>query len=180
MANRAYLYSVNCLPSKGDPTDPLRIVGISEFSYDIPLAFHILVSGNPQRCPSTIWTSPDAEAIAGDYDLGVERLLKFLDRLEHPEIDRLKEDAKLFLENEANRNSYFLLEPLEIFGLGEWDEDDPFEELLDYVSYLEPVAEAKRQELLDSQSSLDEQVASRVLHSLGVSDWQNALYYGPR
>ncbi len=162
-----------------DSADPLRIAGIAEFSYEIPLAFHLLVSGNPQRCPSTIWAPPEAEAIAGDYDLGVQRLLDFLDRLDHPEIDRVKEDAKSFLTYEDNKNAYLLLEPMEIFAFDEWDEEDPFEELLDYVSNLEPVAEAKRQEFIDARSNQDDEAASVALLSLGVSDWSNALYYSP-
>ncbi len=179
MANRAYLYSVSRLPTTGDSADPLRIVGIAEFSYEIPLAFQLLVSGNPRRCPSTIWASPEAEAIAGDYDLGVRCLIEFLDRLQHPEIDRVRDYAKSFLTRDENKNAYFLLEPMEIFAFDEWDKDDPIEELLDYVSSLESVADAKRQELVDAQSRQDDEAASRILLSLGVSNWANALYYSP-
>ncbi len=52
MANRAYLYSTSFLP--GAETEFRRIVGLSEWSYDIPLAFKLLLTGNPHRCTSLI------------------------------------------------------------------------------------------------------------------------------
>ncbi|TWT88427.1 hypothetical protein Mal64_19080 [Pseudobythopirellula maris] len=177
MANRSYLYSANRLPSRDTSLEVLRTVGIAEFNYDIPIAFMLLVSGNPQRCPSSIWASSEAEAIAGDYQIGVQRLLDFLRRVEHPEVNALIESTQAFLADERNKNSYFLLEPCEIFELGEWESDDTFDELLDYISGVDQVAEHVREKFSDAAQGQQTQYANNLLYSLGVSNWSNILYY---
>ena len=66
MANRSYLYSADTLPTS-DVNQKPRVVGISEWNYDIPVAFRLLLSGYPRKCRSVIWDFPDEIAIAGDY-----------------------------------------------------------------------------------------------------------------
>ena len=48
MANRSYLYAI-----KGDKT-----VGISEYNYDIPIAYKVLLSQNTKRVKSKINKNP--------------------------------------------------------------------------------------------------------------------------
>lgn len=60
MANRAYLYA-----KKGN-----EVAAISEYNYDIPIAYKILVSCNTKRVRSTIFKTPFKIALRGDLILG--------------------------------------------------------------------------------------------------------------
>lgn len=71
MANRAYLYA------KKDEA----FVAISEYNYDIPIAYKILVSCKTKRVRSSIFGSPFKIALRGNFEEGVERLYAFLEEL---------------------------------------------------------------------------------------------------
>jgi hypothetical protein len=98
---------------------PAETVGLSEWPYAIPLSYAILVSVETAQCPSTIWE--DAIAFVGDYDGGLARLKGFLGKVTAPAAQPLIEETLAFLESDANRRRFILLEVQEIFEM----DDDP-------------------------------------------------------
>lgn len=164
MANRSYLYSVDELPIAGAEQKP-RVVGISEWNYDIPLAFRLLLSAHPRKCHSLIWDYPDEIAVAGDYEQGVARLLGYLDELNRPELAELREEARAFLTAAENKRQYFVLECGEIFEMD-----------------LEPLTaqnERLLSELLDLETNSPEPTAAADINALGLGNWSNILYFDP-
>lgn len=71
MANRAYLYGI-----KGK-----KVSGISEYNYDIPISYKILLSQNTKRVKSKIFRSPFKIALQRNFEKGVEKLNEFLEEL---------------------------------------------------------------------------------------------------
>jgi len=119
MANRSYLFSTPAIPSpSGDLPKPIR--GISEYNWDIPWVHQVLVSVNTQRCASAIWNAQIG--IVGDYDAGVERLDRMVQRL--TSLGKLTGDtaeeaqkALDFLRQDKSRQRYFFLETGEILSI---------------------------------------------------------------
>lgn len=52
MANRSYLYSTNVVPGPDVKKATRTLTGISEWNYDIPIIYKLLLSGNPRPCKS--------------------------------------------------------------------------------------------------------------------------------
>lgn len=65
MANRAYLYSIDVVPDK-DPEQKRAIKELSEFKWDIPLAFKLLVAHETKICQS-ILCDEEKIGLIGDY-----------------------------------------------------------------------------------------------------------------
>jgi hypothetical protein len=195
MANRSYLYSSNFAPSPDVNEAERRITGISEWKYDIPVVFKILLSGNPRKCLSSIWEVPEEIAIVGDYDQGLGRLLRFLDRIPLPEVIPLKEEARQFLTDEANKNCYFILECGEIFELYDEPLTEQNDSLLAEIRNIEPLMESALAALLPRQASAakasgffsrrlgrkppapERKGSADALHSLGLGYWSSILYF---
>jgi hypothetical protein len=195
MANRSYLYSSNFAPSPEVNEADRRITGISEWNYDIPIAFKILLSGNPRKCLSSIWEVSEEIAIVGDYDHGLDRLLRFLDRITLPEVIPLKEEARQFLTDKANKNRYFILECGEIFELHDEPHTEQSDSLLAEIRNIEPLIESALADLLPSQASAakasdffsrrqgrkppapERKGSADALYSLGLGNWSSILYF---
>lgn len=126
MANRSYLYALSSQPTQYADR-PETITGLSEWPYDVPLAYYILLSGNPRLCASLVSDgfendSPDNRtrlyAITGDFETGLARFERFaaVVRRAAPDTSTLLRDslaeAADFLTN--HRNRYFLLETIEL------------------------------------------------------------------
>jgi hypothetical protein len=83
MGNRSFLYAMDRLPSiDGDP--PGKATGLSDWAYDIPLSYRLLVSEQPRTCVLyDLCDDTDDEplALAGEADGGYSRLCRFLDLL---------------------------------------------------------------------------------------------------
>ena len=95
MANRSYLYVVDEIPGPGrTPT----IKALSEWRWDIPDAFRVLLSPAPQAVPSTIWSAP-IQAVLGDYDAGLAAFERFLAAL--PPSPEVEEQAATALAAKA-------------------------------------------------------------------------------
>ena len=194
MANRAYLYSTNFVP--GTETEERRIVGLSEWRYDIPIVFKLLLSGNPKRCSSLIWEEPDAIAVIGNYDEGVARLLEFLECVPHPAVAALAEEAREFLEADQNRNDYFLLEPNEIFDLGNDAPEEQADSLLAEFADLGPQMEKAIAELearmheedhppgffarlFGARTPVRRDNSNDMVYAFGLGGWSRSLFYQP-
>ena len=95
MANRCYLYSL----SGCSDVDGIKITGLSESEYNIPLIYRILASVNPIASKSVVFDSEEKIAITADYAGGVQKLSEYFSRL--PEKYRNKADKVLsFLRDE--------------------------------------------------------------------------------
>jgi hypothetical protein len=198
MANRSYLYSSNFVPSPDANEVDRRMTGIAEWNYDIPIAFKVLLSGNPRKCRSSIWEVPEEIAIVGDYDLGLARLFRFLDRIPLPEVVPLKEEARRFLTDEANKNRYFVLECGEIFEMDEVPLSEQNDRLLAEVRNIEPLVEAVLANLSPSQPTtakprgflsrllgreppaVAKKASAAGVDSVGLGNWSNILYFDLR
>ena len=53
MANRSYLYSLSNRPTSYADR-PETISGLSEWPYDVPFIYRLLMSGDPQLCASLV------------------------------------------------------------------------------------------------------------------------------
>ena len=126
MANRSYLYSLSNRPSSYADR-PQTISGLSEWAYDVPFSYRILMSGDPQLCASLISDgfnddSPNLKsklyAINSDFELGFEHLKKFFAILQPlisntaPHLAAGLAETVAFLE--AHRDRYLLLETVEL------------------------------------------------------------------
>ncbi|WP_143220316.1 MULTISPECIES: hypothetical protein [unclassified Achromobacter] len=81
MANRSYLYSLDNRPASYADR-PGTIGGLSEWPYDVPFIYRLLMSADPQRCASLISDGLDGSpvplhAISAPFDAGFERVSRF-------------------------------------------------------------------------------------------------------
>lgn len=193
MSNRCYLYSASEIPRQPSGKQRSQIGGISEWSYEVPLVFKVLLSGNPRTCHSVIWDVPDKIAILADYSEGVERLFQFMERISIPEITPLKDEAHRFLSAKENKQRYFLLEAGELFAM---DVENPVHQnakLLDEIMTIENVIpqvitrlasaaavdpKQSSKKKVKSTSDASSNKRSRSLLELGFGYWSNQLYFG--
>lgn len=121
MANRSYLYAIGFDRSRKAYQVGGPIHGLAEYTYDIPLAYKILVSQNARPVCSIIWADPQPVAIQGDFDAGCQKLFAFLNTLaaadifEPAKLERQIQASKTFLAQ--NRLPYAFLEAGEIYEM---------------------------------------------------------------
>ncbi|GHU10393.1 hypothetical protein FACS1894185_1750 [Betaproteobacteria bacterium] len=196
MANRSYLYSTNAIPGPTAKANGRKLIGISEWNYDIPIVFKLLLSGNPKTCLSSIWETPEEIALLGDYASGVKVLEGFLSKVTLPSAQALIAEAIKFLNKPENLNQYFVLECGEIFAM----EDTPLLEqnleLFEQVKNLQPEVDAALQSLLPPpveppkpvgffskllgrtpEPPKPAQVPIESIYALGLGNWSNILYF---
>lgn len=86
MANRSYLYSLSNRPASYADR-PESISGLSEWAYDVPFMYRLLMSGDPQLCASLVSDGFDTDApehktklhaISSRFDPGFERVKRFV------------------------------------------------------------------------------------------------------
>ena len=195
MANRSYLFASDVVPAPGISPNEHRAIGISEWNYDIPIVFKLLLSASPQPCPSLVWPTAGSVALVGDYAEGLARLKAFLGRIERADALPLIEEGLEFLNRETSRRKYLVLECAEIFSM---DREDLMQcntqlagELLnlekEVVAALEsilpsPVEKRKRAGLL--AKLLGRTTAPpppgadplQAVYRLGLGNWSNDLY----
>lgn len=204
MANRSYLYSTNIAPGPDAVAQGRKLVGISEYRYDIPIVFKLLLSGNPRACPSSIWDSNGDIALMGDYESGLANLERFLAQIRQPEAQPEIAAALAFLKNPANRNPYFVLECGEIFDMTDEPLPDQNLALLQSIRNLQPELDAALQSLQPTAQAAPEPIAKprpkgflarlfrqadptppskpaprpiQAIHALGLGHWSNILYF---
>ncbi len=186
MANRSYLYAANHIPSRNTSNADNRLVGISEWNYDVPIAFKLLLSQGTQKCTSSIWTVPEEAAIAGDYELGVARLMAYLERINDPAVLPLKEEARQFLTAPENKRRYFVLECGELFDMI----DSPWDVQTDLLlNEIRRVAEAEESARVNAPlpgflgrlfgAKRSHAIPPVKVESLGLGNWSNILYFDP-
>ncbi|MBB1602042.1 hypothetical protein [Variovorax sp. UMC13] len=91
MANRSYLYSLSNRPASYADR-PETISGLSEWPYDVPFMYRLLMSGDPRLCASLIsdgleGDEPDDKirlhAIGSDFATGFARVQRFIAIVRH-------------------------------------------------------------------------------------------------
>ncbi|MDP9898779.1 DUF7822 domain-containing protein [Variovorax ginsengisoli] len=90
MANRSYLYSLSNRPTSYDDR-PETIAGLSEWAYDVPFIYRLLMSADPQLCASLVADGLDHDeesdketrlyAISSPFAPGLERVTRFAEIL---------------------------------------------------------------------------------------------------
>ncbi|MCW5233079.1 DUF7822 domain-containing protein [Verminephrobacter eiseniae] len=191
MANRSYLYASNVVPGPDVKAQAHTVAGISEWNYDIPIVYKLLLSGNPRPCRSFIWNTPHDIALVGGYAPGVERLTAFLNRIDLPAARPLIEETLGFLADAGNIKQYFILECGEIFEMG----DDPMQvqnaRLLEEIKNLDAAVEQVLGSLRPAKPSPWSVIARlfgakppptaedplQVVRDLGLGNWSNVLYH---
>lgn len=181
MANRAYLYSTDKHPSE----EKKKIIGISEWSYEIPIVFKVLLSGDTEQTRSMIWCEcEDNISIVGDMDKGIKKLKDFLSKVECD--SNLKEEAISFLEATENNQKYLVLECGEIHdmldcNLGEANAK-VFNDILNIdieieqtLIKLSPPKEKKG--FLNSLFGKKEVSNPMPIGRIGLGEWSNILYF---
>ena len=198
MANRSYLYTTNVIPGPDAKAQGRRLIGVSEFRYDIPIVFKLLVSGGTRPCLSSIWNNQEEIALLGDRASGVEKLAAFLSRVADPAAQPLVAEALEFLGRPENQNPYFVLECGEIFDMEDRAVFDQNMELLDQIKRgLQPEVEEALQSLRPPPEEPRPPVGGwwarllgrgpqpgkppydplPALHALGLGNWSNHLYF---
>ena len=193
MANRSYLYSTNVIPGSAVQKENRRQLGISEWNYDIPLVYKLLLSGQTRACRSSIWESPGEIAALGDYAQGLARLEGFLAEIVHPAARPLVAEALEFLTRDRNHNPYFLLECVEICEMSNDPVVDQNAGLIDEINNLEPeilharsvlsALSTKRQNAFLKLVGAKENSGVHAIdplepiRDLGLGNWSNVLYF---
>lgn len=86
MANRSYLYSLSNRPTSYEDR-PEMISGLSEWAYDVPFVYRLLMSADPQLCASLVSDGFEDDeglvqkkrlyAISSPFEPGFERVRRF-------------------------------------------------------------------------------------------------------
>lgn len=191
MANRSYLYTTNHLPESSEWKELRDLHSISEWNYDIPVAFKLLLAGNPMAVKSSIWETPEKIAIAGDFQTGLAALNEYLSRLP-PEAEALVTETKSFLSTASNERKYFILECGEIFDMEEGsleaknlaliEEIKSISNKIDTLAVPNPITpEVPQRGFLDKVLGRKQESPKidslEPFYSLGLGNWSNILYF---
>lgn len=187
MANRCYLYTTDHLPGNAAWREKKDLRGIAEWNDDIPLAFQILLSGNPVAVPSSIWDSPHPLAIAGDAATGLRRLMDYLQLLP-PQAEPLVADTRAFFAEAGKPGAYFVLECREIYDYNDRDMAVQNSKIISQIAAVgDDLSALYRPEPAAAEPFL-RRVIRRLLKlpppsplepyfEIGLGLWSNILYY---
>lgn len=185
MANRSYLYSTNFIPDSPEWREKKTLHGLSEFRYDIPLVFKILLTGNPIVCRSSIWETPEKIAIAGDYAHGLENLTTYFNRITDSAAQPLIDEALQFLRAPKQARKHFILECGEIFDLTEGSLAEKNIALLAEIQAIGadidhlpvPLPVNAKQGILSKLFRLRAPDALSPYYEIGLGGWSEILYF---
>ena len=147
MANRSYIYSIDFDRSSRKKQETDKMYGLSEYPYEIPLSYKILVSQETKMTDSIIWDYEYPIAIQGNFELGRKKLFDFLNELlkknifDKTELENQIKEAKEFLFEEKRNLKFVFLENGEIYEMGdekiEAQNQNLFEEISDINQIIE-------------------------------------------
>ncbi|MDR2237841.1 MAG: hypothetical protein LBE92_17090 [Chryseobacterium sp.] len=116
MANRSYLYTAS--------KELTQLRDVSEWNYDIPLFYKIVLGSETQMSASKIWNFELPIVIKGDFKNGLKKFYDFLDYLEtQQDLDKeaiagYRQDTLDFFEKYPERAlDLFFMEGGEIFDM---------------------------------------------------------------
>jgi hypothetical protein len=171
MANRSYLYSIDAVPYCD--SNRRHVIGLSEWNFDIPLAYKLLVSKNPCVCRSMIWDVEDPVAIVGDYQAGLQLLKSFLAETRSDVLKSAANEAIRFLSDPKVQQPLILLECGEIFDL---DGENWAEQNAALLQEIKDIGRRTEGYWRHTRSDADETIAKEI----GLrARWSNILYFEP-
>lgn len=187
MAHRCYLYTTDHLPGSAEWTEKKALRGISEWPDAIPLSFQILLSGNTVAVRSSIWDSPEPLALAGDSEIGLRRLMDYLQLLP-AQAEPLVAETKSFFAQADNRRKYFILECREIFDYADAEMAVKNAEIRAQIAAIGDDLSGLYLPEPDGPESLLRRILRRLLkmpppsplgpyYEVGLGLWSNLLYY---
>ena len=198
MANRSYLYSLDFDINKEKRNEDKKVCGLSEWPYDVPLAYKILLSQESKLSKSIIWETDEKIAIIGDFYKGREKLFSFLDELlkmnllDKNELENQILETKEYLNNPKHENKYIILECEEIFEMNEDELENQnkilYEEVLKIDGTINNFIEEIKKPLNKdnygvkklinrNKLTLEQAVNAVKLNLLGIAFWSDVLYY---
>jgi len=165
MANRSYLYAINEAPVEGND-ETRKILGLSEYNYNIPFLFLWLVSFKPKATPSSIFDKKENLAIIGDAKAAREAMEDVFQSLpqDHPQKENVEKTLNFFNRAWVREYPYILLEPGEIFDLSEQKMSLQLAELLH---------EVKQANAVNFLKAIEED-------NPPCDYWTHTLYYEPK
>ena len=199
MANRSYLYSLDFDINKEKRNEGKKVCGLSEWPYDIPLAYKILMSQESKLSKSIIWETDEKIAILGNFYKGRERLFSFLDKLlkmnllDKNELESQIFETKEYLNDSKHENKYIILECGEIFEMNEDELENQnkflYEDILKIDvainNFIEEIKKPLNKDHYDvkklinrNKLSIEKAVNTVKLNLLGIAFWSDVLYYG--
>ncbi|NDV94111.1 hypothetical protein D0T84_04150 [Dysgonomonas sp. 521] len=180
MANRSYLYSIDFDVTQQKRTEQDKVLSISEWNYDIPISYKILLSVNTRKSHSLIWNYEHPIALTGDYEAGKNKLYEFLQRVydlnlyDKEELQEIIKQTKEFLDREDRKQKYFFLECGEIYEM----EDTPLEEQNDDLLEAILDVEADINEFINVVEELNNEIKVReeMLEEAKNASWIKKLF----
>jgi hypothetical protein len=180
LANRSYLYATNVVPTADPAPATRKRIGISEWGWETPLVYKLLLSGDPRVTPSTLWRSPHNLAIVGDYAKGVDKLRAFLARIELPEAQPQIAEALAFLDADLNRLPWLVLECGELYELEDEDMGQLNARMHECIQQIDGELDAVLETLQPDyrgKPGSEHDTPQEALAALGLGQWSNVLYF---
>lgn len=193
MSHRACLYACN-MPPTGEKSKDFKVTGIAEHKSEVPFVFKLMVSGNARLCPSTIWSGGEDVAIVGDFEIGAERLVQFLARIDGEKTHALVQETLDYLDGLRGDAKFVLLEPAEVLIEGDDDDKDrkrlaallaEIQRLEDPKTYEREVARVngapdRKPGFLDRLFGFSVRTDPvEEMYDLGLGAWDEVLYFDP-
>lgn len=167
MANRSYLFLLNFDRTTRKKEESDKILGLSEYSYTIPVSYKILLSQECKLTDSILWDYEHPISIIGNFQKGREKLILFLSELREKSyyapqlLDKLISETVDFLNKGTNIGEYTYLEAGEVFEMGNDTIEIQNKQLFDEISNFENLKknffnliESKNNELVQLRNSL--------------------------
>lgn len=180
MANRAYLYSVDKKPTDQN-RGKLNIKGLSEWNWQIPPSYLMLISGTPELSKSLIWKSDEKVAVLGKYDKGIKNLELLFNLVRNNNVqflevyNRISRESLDFLESNKVRQNFIILEGGELFEMGNGMSENAASYVLeDSQNMLKAVREGNIEAI---NKYVSDDITTHWEDLLGMNNWSDILYF---
>lgn len=118
MEKRCYLFGSVQLPDGIQPLGRAQLHEIGSWPGEVPLLFKILCSVETRLCPSVLFHPCQDQALLADFALGLAELTRFLQKIQHPQLQSDIRQTLELLQQSAQRHRYLVLETSDIFSHG--------------------------------------------------------------
>lgn len=117
MAHYSYLFLSNKKTPRAEKPQAAPMQHISTGRNDVPFAFKVLLSGEPEAIRVSHGGPRKSFYLVGDRRAGVERLAAFLRRIDLPAGQPVIHDTLSFLDKPEHQSTFFVLNPADIFDM---------------------------------------------------------------
>jgi len=119
MGNFSYLFLSNGKPPRAERAQAAPMQHISTARNDVPFAFKVLLSGEPEAIQVNRGGPRKSFYLVGDRRSGVERLAAFLRRIDRPDAQPVIHHTLSFLDKPEHQSTFFVLNPADVFDMRE-------------------------------------------------------------